>query len=327
MSSRDGHDDRGRHDEHEGRYSSLATPTATRELLSAFGIDPKRWLGQNFLVNDAIVGKICALADLAPDQLVLEVGPGIGTLTLALVDRCAGVVAVERDESLVPVLAQTAGRTERLRLIVGDALALADEQVARASESLAGPAARPTALVANLPYAVAATVLLDYLQRFEWLASATVMVQAEVADRIAARPGTKEYGAYTVQLALVAQVTGRFEVGPGNFMPAPHVDSAVVRLDRATPTMPDGTSATPAQVAAACLAAKAAFAQRRKNIRNSMKGYLASRRIDASGLDAALAQAEVDPKTRGETLDPACFLVLGQALIDHAIVQAPSNPT
>ena len=173
-------------------------------------------------------------------------------------------------------------------------------------------------LVANLPYAVAATVIAGFLERFGFLQSATVMVQKEVADRIAAQPGTKQYGAYTVLLRLLAQVTGRFEVGPGNFMPAPHVDSAVVRLDRCDVFMPDGAAATELQRKAAAVAAKAAFAQRRKTIRNSMKAGLASMGagVGEDALLAALDQAGIAPTVRGETLSVDDYLRLGQALID-----------
>ncbi|MDY2624818.1 MAG: 16S rRNA (adenine(1518)-N(6)/adenine(1519)-N(6))-dimethyltransferase RsmA, partial [Coriobacteriales bacterium] len=301
-------------------------------------IELKKTLGQNFLVNDGVIGRILELANI-DGQLVLEVGPGIGTLTVALLKRAAGVISIERDPSLEPVLAQTAGASPHFRLLMGDAVKVTADEVARAAASLAqagavsssadaGDAATaqtdagpvmPTALVANLPYAVAATVVLDYLQRFPELSTATVMVQKEVADRMSALPGTKDYGAYTVQLQLIARPAGRFEVAPGNFMPAPHVDSTVIRLERTAPRCPDGSVPDDTVLAAAALAAKAAFAQRRKTIRNSMRGYLAPKGADLEALDTALEQAGIAPTLRGERLSVSDYLLLGKELVNNNV--------
>lgn len=309
-------------------YSSLASYGATRDLLAAFGIELKKTLGQNFLVNDGVIGRILELAAI-DGQLVLEVGPGIGTLTVALLKRACGVISIERDPALEPVLAQTAGTNPHFRLLMGDAVKVTSSEVARAAASLAqagaapvqpsGDHAMPTALVANLPYAVAATVVLDYLQRFSELATATVMVQKEVADRMAASPGTKDYGAYTVQLQLIARPAGRFEVAPGNFIPAPHVDSTVIRLERTVPRFPDGSVPDDTVLAASALAAKAAFAQRRKTIRNSMRGYLAPKGADLEALDTALEQAGIAPTLRGERLSVSDYLLLGKELVNNNV--------
>lgn len=193
----------------------------------------------------------------------------------------------------------------------------------------------PNKLVSNLPYAVAATVVLDYFQQFPFLESATIMVQKEVADRMAAERGTKNYGAYTVKLGLYAEVAGRFAVGPGNFFPPPRVDSAVIRLNRRVPRMADGAPAAPEAIAAACLMADAAFANRRKTLANSCKTYFAGRGTfalpDGRLLEGApvvgllptlFAAASVDPRRRGETLDQQEFLALGQALLANAAEQA-----
>ena len=135
----------------------------------------------------------------------------------------------------------------------------------------------PNKFVANLPYAVAATLVLDYFQRFAWLESATVMVQKEVADRMAAHPGSKDYGAFTVKLSLHARPSGRFAVGPNNFFPPPRVDSAVLRLDRSTPLDEAGRPLDAAVVRAAATMADAAFANRRKTLANSCKTYFAGK--------------------------------------------------
>ncbi|MFR8009132.1 MAG: ribosomal RNA small subunit methyltransferase A, partial [Gordonibacter urolithinfaciens] len=180
------------------------------------------------------------------------------------------------------------------------------------------PETAPGKLVANLPYAVAATVVLDYFERFPSLGSATVMVQKEVADRMAAVPGTKNYGAYTVKLRLYAEPAGRFGVGPGNFFPPPRVESAVLRLDRRPLHGEDGAPLAASTLKAAATMADAAFANRRKTLSNSCKTYFASRGVQGARIAAALPQlleqAAVDPKIRGEALALEDFIRLGTAL-------------
>ena len=277
--------------------SPLANPGATRALLEAYGLATKHSLGQNFLVNNHVIEKIMDLAELGEKDRVLEVGPGIGTLTLALLAEAGRVVSVEMDRELEPVLSAHAAAHPNFSFIMGDALRVTPDQIA---EAVGG---EPDVLVANLPYNVAATVILRYLQEVESLRRLVVMVQAEVADRICAGHGNRTYGAYTAKLALLARVTGRFEVGPGNFMPPPHVDSAVVRIDRA----PLVDAARVAEVSAVI---DAAFAQRRKTIRNSMSasGY------DKGELDAAFAACGISPTCRAETLSPEDFVRLYEAL-------------
>ena len=286
--------------------SYLANPRETRAVLERHGFSLKHRLGQNFLVNDDVIRRILELAEIGEQDVVYEIGPGIGTLTVAMLPRAQKVVAVEADRKLPPVLAETCARDgEKLVLVEGDALRVGkDDLVAAAGQA-------PTKLVSNLPYQVAATVILGTLQGMPSVQRLVVMVQAEVADRIAARPGSKAYGAYTAKLALYGQVTGRFEVGPGNFMPPPHVDSAVVRIDRT-----NALCEQPDQVASVI---DAAFAQRRKTIRNSMaaKGY------DKTALDAAFAASGIDPRARAETLGVEDFVRLSEAL--QMVAQVPSQ--
>ncbi len=277
--------------------SPLANLGATRALLEAYGLATKHSLGQNFLVNNQVIEKIMDLAELGREDRVLEVGPGIGTLTLALLAEAGHVVSVEMDRELGPVLSAHAAAHPNFSFIMGDALRVTPGEIAQAAGG------EPDALVANLPYNVAATVILRYLQEVPSLRRLVVMVQAEVADRICAAPGNRTYGAYTAKLALLARVTGRFEVGPGNFMPPPHVDSAVVRIDRA----PLVDAARAAEVSAVI---DAAFAQRRKTIRNSMSASGFAR----DALDAAFAETGVSPACRAETLAPADFVRLADAL-------------
>ena len=379
----------------DGRLSPLSTPSATRAVLEAHGIGTKYTLGQNFLVNDDVLKKIIALAEVDEADRVLEVGPGIGTLTIALLKHAASVVAIERDPDLPAVLADTLHPwREKFALIEKDALDVTGDDIVAAMAEIgadtgcldrASSAANETAqwavsqsedclsesryrvavpqeelqpslpskLVANLPYAVAATVVLDYFESFLFLDSATIMVQKEVADRMAAAVGTKNYGAYTVKLGLYAEPAGRFAVGPGNFFPPPRVDSAVIRLNRRVPLMADGAPATPEVIAAAALIADAAFANRRKTIANSCKTYFSGRGsllLGASGSSAGLRAvdgalsggvggafvldgadivdhlpaifdaAAIDPRRRGETLTQQEFLALGAALLKEATV-------
>lgn len=283
--------------------SPLANPTATREMLEAFGLATKHRLGQNFLIDNHVIERIMELAELSGDERVLEVGPGIGTLTLALLQEAGHVTSIEADAELEQVLRAHAVDHANFNFIMGDALKVPPAAIAEASDG------DPTVLVANLPYNVAATIILQFFQEMPSLERAVVMVQKEVADRIAAHAGTKAYGAYTVKLSLYGEVTGRFEVPPRCFMPAPHVDSAVVRIDRV------GTHGlAPLDLAASrervAQVVDAAFAQRRKTIRNSM----GSNGFDKDALDAAFDQTGISPTARAEALERADFIRLAMAL-------------
>ena len=289
-------------------YSPLANPRATKGVLQEFGLSAKHALGQNFLVDDNVIGNILRLARIpepgADGELstLLEIGPGIGTLTLALLER-ARLIAIERDSDLVDVLAQTTmDLSHRLVLIEKDALKVTRAEIEQACTRLA--ASMPHQLVSNLPYGIAATVVLDWLERFDFIEAMTVMVQSEVADRMCAAVGTKNYGAYTVKLRLRAHVTDRFQVPSGCFMPAPHVESAVIHIERNE----DAPGCELLEAASAL--ADAAFAQRRKTIRNSM-----SSRYPKDVVDRLLAQCDIAPTTRGETLEPETYLQMAIALL------------
>jgi len=278
--------------------SHLASPSATLDVLERHGLYTKKRLGQHFLVDDNVVGRIMELAAIGPDDTVLEVGPGIGTLTVALCEAAGAVVAVERDDELAPVLAETTEHCARFALIHADAVTVD-------AAELAAPFGDPVALVANLPYAVAATVVLRFFEALPSLRQATIMVQSEVADRMAASPGTKAYGSYTVKLRLHAAPAGRFAVSPGCFLPPPRVDSAVLRLERTQPLADAETLRVAARVA------DAAFAQRRKTLRNSLRAVMDT---PTEHIDAALGRAGIDGSVRAETLEPEAFIALARAL-------------
>ena len=307
--------------EHASHQTSwLANQRATKETLERFGLATKYRLGQNFLVQDHIIEKIIQLAEVQPTDIVVEVGPGLGTLTVALLDNACAVCSLEADSELEQVLALTCKEPhpDSFALVMGDALAITPQKLADAYSALpavahdaATSAPMPTKFVSNLPYQVAATLILKFFQELPSLERAVVMVQAEVADRIAAKPSTKAYGAYTAKLSLFAQVTGRFEVGPGNFMPPPRVNSAVVRLDRTQARNPVTSKLLSEEELLHTMSViDAAFAQRRKTIRNSMSAS----GFDKDKLDQAFLATGIAPTARAEVLTSQDFICLAAAL-------------
>ena len=307
--------------EHASHQTSwLANQRATKETLERFGLATKYRLGQNFLVQDHVIEKIVQLAEVQPTDVVVEVGPGLGTLTVALLDRARAVCSLEADSELEQVLAVTCKEPhpDSFALVMGDALAITPQKLTEAysalpavAQSAVPVAPMPTKFVSNLPYQVAATLILKFFQELPSLERAVVMVQAEVADRIAAKPSTKAYGAYTAKLSLFAQVTGRFEVGPGNFMPPPRVNSAVVRLDRTQARNPVTSKLlSEEELLHTMSVTDAAFAQRRKTIRNSMSAS----GFDKDKLDQAFLATGIAPTVRAEVLTSQDFICLAAAL-------------
>ena len=302
------------------QISWLANQRATKETLERFGLATKYRLGQNFLVQDHIIEKIVQLAEVQPTDVVVEVGPGLGTLTVALLDNACAVCSLEADSELEQVLAVTCKEPhpDSFALVMGDALAITPQKLSEAysalpaiAQSAVPVAPMPTKFVSNLPYQVAATLILKFFQELSSLERAVVMVQAEVADRIAAKPSTKAYGAYTAKLSLFAQVTGRFEVGPGNFMPPPRVNSAVVRLDRTQARNPlTSKLLSEEELLHTMRVIDAAFAQRRKTIRNSMSAS----GFDKDKLDQAFLATGIAPTVRAEVLTSQDFIRLAAAL-------------
>jgi 16S rRNA (adenine1518-N6/adenine1519-N6)-dimethyltransferase len=269
----------------------LLGPADIRRLAADLDLHPTKSLGQNFVVDPNTVRRIVRVAGLSADDVVLEVGPGLGSLTLALLPGVARVVAVEIDPSLSRALTATVAErlpayTDRLEVVTSDALAL---------DSLPGPA--PTALVANLPYNVSVPVLLHLLDRVPTIRHGLVMVQAEVADRLVAPPGSRTYGVPSAKAAWWASVVRSGAVSRQVFWPSPHVDSALVSLTRRDPPT---TTATREQVFRVI---DAAFAQRRKTLRAALAQWAGS----PAAAEAVLREAGVDPSLRGEQLDVTDF--------------------
>ena len=254
-------------------------------------VRPKKALGQHFLADENILGVIERLAELSPDDVVLEIGPGLGVLTRRLAGRAGHVHAVELDRSLEPHLAALAERPN-VELRWGDALEL----------DLASFEPRPTKLVANLPYNVATPLVAESLDRLPSVRHWTVMVQREVADRFFAEPSTKAYGAVSVLVQLAAERTGFHPVARTVFRPPPNVDSALVAFRRTE--LPDGFRRIKAVV-------EAAFAHRRKTLPNSLALAGLTTRDSAA---AALAAIGRTAETRAEALEPREFVELARAL-------------
>jgi 16S rRNA (adenine1518-N6/adenine1519-N6)-dimethyltransferase len=282
----------------EPRQSAhLLSASDVRKLAVELDLRPTKARGQNFVIDPNTVRRIVRTAGVGGDDVVIEVGPGLGSLTLALLPEVRRVVAIEVDPVLARALPQTVrhhapSMADRLEVVAQDALRVDD---------LPGPP--PTALVANLPYNVSVPVLLHLLQRFPTIRRTLVMVQAEVADRLAADPGSRAYGIPSVKASWYGTVSRAGHVGRTVFWPAPNVDSGLVAIDR---TEPPETTATREEVFAVV---DAAFAQRRKTLRSALAGWAGS----PTAAEAALRTAGIDPRTRGEQLRVTEFAAIAEA--------------
>ncbi|RKN08640.1 16S rRNA (adenine(1518)-N(6)/adenine(1519)-N(6))-dimethyltransferase RsmA [Streptomyces radicis] len=276
---------------------ALLGPSDIRELAAALDLRPTKQRGQNFVIDANTVRRIVRAADIGPDDAVVEIGPGLGSLTLALLGAAGHVTAVEIDDVLAAALPATVAarlpaRADRFALVHADALRVTE---------LPGPP--PRALVANLPYNVAVPVLLHMLATFPGLERGLVMVQSEVADRLVAPPGSKVYGVPSVKTAWYAEARRAGAIGRTVFWPAPRVDSGLVSLVRRDPPP---TRASRAEVFAVI---DAAFAQRRKTLRSALAGWAGS----AAAAEAACEAAGVAPTARGESLTVEDFAHLAES--------------
>ena len=269
-----------------------------RELAAALELKPSKSLGQNFVIDSNVCTNIVRTAAVGPTDIALEIGPGLGSLTLALLESAASVVAVEIDPRLAGQLPITVANhcehPKNLTVLNQDALTIEALPV------------DPTVLVANLPYNVSVPVLLHLLEKFESLRTGVVMVQAEVADRLAAKPGTKDYGIPSVKAAWWAEVKGAGSVSRSVFWPAPNVDSKLVSFTRRqTP----GDEELRRKVFTII---DAAFAQRRKMLRSALSSLYGS----SSAAEEILMRAKIDPTLRGEALEIAGFCAIAAVAPD-----------
>lgn len=276
----------------EDRYPS------PKALLKAHGLSPKKSWGQNFLSDPNVHGAIVRATGAGEGDHLVELGAGLGHLTVHLASTGARVTAVERDRELVPILESQFEDVPGVEIVAGDA-----KQVDLAGLQGDGP---PLVVVGNLPYHLTSPILFRLLDHRAHVRRVVVMIQKEVADRLLAGPGNKTYGALTVRFGLYASVSRVTDVSPHAFVPPPKVHSTVLRLDlRETPTADPGDPEVFARLV------RAAFNQRRKTLQNALK---AGRLVDPEALPAVFEEAGVDPKVRAETLSPESFAALSLAV-------------
>ncbi len=276
----------------------LLGPAEVRSLAAGLDLRPTKQRGQNFVIDPNTVRRIVSNSGIGAEDVVLEVGPGLGSLTLGLLETGARVVAIELDETLAAALPATIatyapGAVDRFTLVHADALRVTEV-----------PGAAPTALVANLPYNVSVPVLLHLLALLPSLERGLVMVQAEVADRLAAAPGSKVYGIPSIKAAWYADVRRAGAIGRNVFWPAPNVDSGLVGWTRRDPP---STTVRREDVFALV---DAAFAQRRKTLRSTLKTIAGS----GEAAEAALVAAGIDPQARGEVLTVTEFVRVAEEM-------------
>ena len=279
----------------------LTSPAELKALLERHGFRFSKALGQNFLIEPSVPRRIAEASGADENTLALEVGPGVGCLTSELARRAKKVVAIELDNALRGVLAETLGGLENVEIVWGDAAKL---DLAALVRERAG-ALRPV-VCANLPYSVTTPLLAAFIEAgcFERM---TVMIQREVAQRLAAAPGTKDYGAFTVFVNWHCEVKRLFDVPPECFMPRPRVTSSVVAL---TPRAEPPCAVRDEALMFRCV--RAAFSQRRKTLSNALSNGLGG--FGRAEVLAALDAAGIDPRSRGETLSGADFARLSDAL-------------
>lgn len=276
----------------------LLDPSTIRRLAASIDLRPTKQKGQNFVHDANTVRRIVSLAGVSPDDVVIEVGPGLGSLTLGLLETGAQVTAIEIDDALAELLPSTIAERapqaiDRFRLVFSDALKVTE---------LPGP--DPTVVVANLPYNVSVPVVIHLFEHFDSWQRGVVMVQSEVADRMVAMPGSRVYGVPSLKIAWFAKVVRVGTVGPHVFWPVPNVDSGLVSFRRVPP--PE-TTATRQQVFDVV---DQAFLQRRKMLRSALSGIFGS----SAAAEEALRAAGVDPTSRGETLTIADFARIAEQI-------------
>ncbi|MGG4000561.1 16S rRNA (adenine(1518)-N(6)/adenine(1519)-N(6))-dimethyltransferase RsmA [Anoxybacillus kestanbolensis] len=286
-------------------YKDIATPTRTKEILEKYGFSFKKSLGQNFLIEPNVLHRIVDFAQLSERTGVIEIGPGIGALTEQLARRAKKVVAFEIDQRLLPILADTLSPYTNVSIIHEDILKADVQQVI--AEQFTD--VDDIMVVANLPYYVTTPIIMKLLTDRLPIRGMVVMLQKEVADRMAAKPGTKDYGSLTIAVQYYTHAETVMHVPRTVFVPKPNVDSAVIRLlKREQPAV----SVSNEDFFFAVV--RASFGQRRKTILNNLLNQLPNGKEKKEQIENALANAGIDPKRRGETLAIAEFATLSEQL-------------
>jgi 16S rRNA (adenine1518-N6/adenine1519-N6)-dimethyltransferase len=283
----------------------IATPGRTREILEKYGFSFKKSLGQNFLIDTNILRKIVDFAELSDETGAIEIGPGIGALTEQLARRAKKVVAFEIDQRLLPILEDTLSPYGNVRIIHQDVLK-ADIHRVIAEEFID---VADIMVVANLPYYVTTPIIMKLLTDRLPIRGMVVMLQKEVADRLAAKPGTKDYGSLSIAIQYYTEAETVMTVPRTVFIPQPNVDSAVIRLiKRKQPPVKVEDEVFFFQVV------RASFAQRRKTILNNLVNNLPNGKAMKEQIERVLTETDIDPRRRGETLTMEEFAALSNAL-------------
>lgn len=283
--------------------AQLGNPTNTIEILKKYEFHFQKRYGQNFLIDSHILEKIIEAAEVTKDDCVLEIGPGIGTMTQYLAEHAREVVAVEIDKSLIPILEDTLSAYDNVTIINEDILKV--DIASLAAERNGG---RPIKVVANLPYYITTPIIMGLFESHVPLSSITIMVQKEVADRMQSEPGTKDYGALSLAVQYYAKPEVMLHVSPGCFIPKPNVGSAVIRLTRYE-TNPVSVSDEGYLFALI----RASFQQRRKTLVNSLTGA-GNLHVTKEEVISALEKLNVSPMIRGEALTLGQFAALSDLL-------------
>jgi len=288
-------------------YKDIATPARTRAILDKYGFSFKKSLGQNFLIDTNILRNIVDHAELTEESGAIEVGPGIGALTEQLAKRSKKVVAYEIDQRLLPILNETLEPYPHAKIIHQDILkANVKEMLETEFNDI-----RDIMLVANLPYYVTTPIIMKILEEKLPLRGIVVMLQKEVAERISAKPGTKEYGSLSIAIQYYTKPEVVMIVPKTVFVPQPNVDSAVIRLTiRKTPSVSVKNEDFFFQIT------RASFAQRRKTILNNLSSQLEGGKEKKGEIIAALEQAGIEPSRRGESLSIEEFAKLSDVLYE-----------
>ena len=283
----------------------LSNPKKTIEVIQKYGFNFQKRFGQNFLIDGHVLDRIIAGAGVCEDDLVLEIGPGIGTMTQYLAEAAGRVIAVEVDKNLLPILAETLAPYDNVKVIHADVLSL---DLSRLVEEENG--GRPIKVVANLPYYITTPIIMALFEQHVPLENVTVMVQKEVAARMKAGPGSKDYGALSLAVQYYAAPYIVANVPCNCFMPRPNVDSAVIRLTRfKEPPVRVSDERLMFQII------RASFNQRRKTLMNGLRGSQ-ELHIDKARAEAAIAEAGLPAAVRGEALTLAQFAALTDLLAE-----------
>lgn len=294
-------------------FSPISSISVVREILKGNNLNPKYSLGQNFLINDDVIGKILKTSEVSSSDVVLEVGPGMGVLTCALLSSGAKVIAVEKDADMIKILKANVEKhcksfVNNLEILNLDSLQLTTEKLN----------ILPNKFISNLPYNIAATLILKYFKTIKSLNCAVCMVQSDVADRIMSSPNSKNYGAYTLKLSLYSKHLCRFDVSPGSFYPQPRVNSSVIRLDRIK------NSGDTELLDLISFIVDGAFFTRRKTLQNSMKNFYKQAEVNKPNyilkykyedIIQAFKNCGIDVTLRGETLKKNDFISVAKCLV------------